>query len=187
MTGERQSRTAGRWRVALLAALTTVMVAFYVLAGGAAEAQTVPTTNFVYLQLTRGSPGTVDHSYVGTFSVQYDYTLNSLSWGFLIASQWVQQAKASPVKFTWLVTIRGKEVNIRRPYVVPANYQFHSSMRENFQFVGDAFWTEHPLRRGDTVDVTALFSYLIPEVSAAGLNQAPAEHDFWAHYQVSIR
>ena len=101
-----------------------------------------------------------------------------MQWDFLIAQQWQHEAGKNPVHFEYHIYTRGREVNNYRPHVEPASYLFHSSIGVSFQFNGDAPWTHHSLRVGDTVDISAAFSYTIPGVM---------EHDFWVNYRIGIR
>jgi hypothetical protein len=79
----------------------------------------------------------------------------------------VQEAGGNPVTLNFTVTTRGKQVNNYQPHEKPATYFFHSSM-ENFQFIGDAFWTQHHLHPGDTVDISTDFSYILPNAKVGG-------------------
>jgi hypothetical protein len=156
---------------------------------GRADAQVnpaPPTTSFLHVQLSGASPMSTNYSYIGTFWVQYRYGSSGLDWWFRLAPKWVQEAGTSLVTLGFTVTTRGKKVNNYQPHEKPATYFFHSSMGR-FQFDGDAFWTDHRLHVGDTVDISTDFSYAIPAAHAAGLHTVPAEHSFWAHYRVGIR
>jgi hypothetical protein len=137
------------------------------------------TINFVYIELRRQNPFAFDSSYVGLFHVQYSYWDASMQWGFRIAQQWQIESGNNLVRFEYLVYTRGKEVNNYRPHFEPSSYLFHSSIPKTFQFKGDAPWTYHSLRTGDTVDIIARFSYTIPG--------SPTLHEFWANYRVGLR
>jgi hypothetical protein len=136
------------------------------------------STNFIYRELRRQTPFTYDSSYVGLFHVQYNYANSTMQWGFGIAKQWQTEAGPNPVEFEYHIYTRGKEVNNYGPHFEPASYLFHSSIGSSFQFKGDAPWTYHSLRIGDTVDIISKFTYTVPGI---------LQHDFWANYRIGIR
>lgn len=195
MEGTRISTHASRLKAmprfrAIVVAAVSVLATLTMVGPGAraASAQvnpSPPSTSFVHVQLARLNPTTADTSYIGTFWVQYRYGSNALDWWFRLAPKWVQEAGGNPVTLNFTVTTRGKQVNNYQPHEKPATYFFHSSI-ENFEFVGDAFWTHHHLHPGDTVDISTDFSYRLPNAKVGG-HSVLAQHDFWAHYRVGIR
>lgn len=170
--------------------VATVLLTILLLTNTAnmAEAQIGPrpSTRFVYLQTTPQVPMSGDNSYIGTFSVQFSYTNNVLAWGFKIAPKWVQEAGHDPVRFDYTVTTRGRMVENYTTHEELAVYVFHSSMGR-FKFTGDAPWTFHSLHTGDTVEIAATFSYIIPTPPISGLSQGQEKHSFWGYYRVGIR
>ncbi len=170
-------------RLIAVVVLSSVFLASPALAkgapGGLGPTRVPSTTNFIYLETRRQTPFAYDSSYVGLFQVQYNYAHPSMQWGFTIAKQWQIESGQTPVRFEYHVYARGKEVNNYRPHTELASYLFHSSIGARFQFKGDAPWTYHSLRAGDTVDIIARFAYTVP-----GANSL---HDFWANYRVGVR
>jgi len=171
----------------------TALLVVLILAGparGIAQAQVNPapptTAPFVYVQLTPDTNTNVNVSYVGTFWVQYRYPDNALDWWFHLDSKWVREAGSNLVTLSYTVSVRGREVNNYAPHTEIAAYFFHSSITD-FRYKGFAEFAHHRLHRGDTLDISADFSYIIPTANLPGNHPVQSIHEFWAHYRVGIR
>lgn len=123
----------------------------------------VPKNNssYNYVQLYQNSPGFSTAETDGTFGVSFDYESRRLRWSLRLADQHVAESQGNIAYQTAHASINGRGCSYHDFHAEGAGYYFHSSL-SNFRYKGDAPWTEHKLKIGDTVRLSVVVQYKIP-------------------------